>query len=316
LKMIRYHIPGDGDDAEHPNIFRLPGKIPPQGVQLKHIIKAFPVPGEYNFRFKAYVRSKLVWMDVFDADAVVPTIDGQVVMKVARVRHDPRVAKLLNAQPAPASTAQRAPQVNATNGGRGSSARSLAFSSSAPTLATSATIPGADVANRDPRLRRPSVVYDGSGNATGFADDGSVAMPPPPMPNPPAAPAPSGAGGAAGGDTADLLGGFGEVASPGGSSPPTSGIGSESDMGDLLGGFGDSGEGGPNSSQSGSSGSNGDLMGDPFSPGGGGMGFGQPMHSNQQQQQQQQAQQQQGTFGGMSAFNAMQQQKNQQQFQG
>lgn len=55
--MIRYHIPGDGDDPTHPNVFPMPGSSP-HNLMLKSIQAAFPLPGDYLFRFKTRVENK------------------------------------------------------------------------------------------------------------------------------------------------------------------------------------------------------------------------------------------------------------------
>ena len=55
--MIRYHIPGDGDDPTHPNVFPMPGSSP-HNLMLKNIQAVFPLPGDYLFRFKTRVENK------------------------------------------------------------------------------------------------------------------------------------------------------------------------------------------------------------------------------------------------------------------
>ena len=48
---------GDGDDPTHPNVFPMPGSSP-HNLMLKSIQAAFPLPGDYLFRFKTRVENK------------------------------------------------------------------------------------------------------------------------------------------------------------------------------------------------------------------------------------------------------------------
>ena len=43
---------------------------------------AFPLPGQYHFRFKVKHDASYVWMDITSEDAVVPNTQGRIVMKV------------------------------------------------------------------------------------------------------------------------------------------------------------------------------------------------------------------------------------------
>ncbi|KAG7338337.1 DIX domain containing protein [Nitzschia inconspicua] len=94
MTTIRYFIPEDGDSEMQPNVFlapkpRHPG-APPTFGQLKD---AFPLPGQYHFRFKAPLapgtdREKgamAVWMDVVDERQPVPTWQNGIIVKVTRV---------------------------------------------------------------------------------------------------------------------------------------------------------------------------------------------------------------------------------------
>ncbi|KAG7351848.1 DIX domain containing protein [Nitzschia inconspicua] len=94
MTTIRYFIPEDGDSEMQPNVFlapkpRHPGSPPTLG-QLKD---AFPLPGQYHFRFKAPLapgtdREKgamAVWMDVVDERQPVPTWQNGIIVKVTRV---------------------------------------------------------------------------------------------------------------------------------------------------------------------------------------------------------------------------------------
>ncbi|KAM3574838.1 hypothetical protein VYU27_003263 [Nannochloropsis oceanica] len=89
--MIRYYIPGDGDDATHPNIFHLPpsARNPPT---LRDVRQNFPLPGAYHFRFKKRLEgtpdNKPVWFDITEDTAEIPVCDGTILAKVSRLSMD------------------------------------------------------------------------------------------------------------------------------------------------------------------------------------------------------------------------------------
>ena len=55
-----------------------------EDVKVPDIKQAFPLDGEYTFRFKTKVGNSKAWMDVKD-DAKIPLSDGKIVMKVSRI---------------------------------------------------------------------------------------------------------------------------------------------------------------------------------------------------------------------------------------
>mmetsp|Transcript_3635 Transcript_3635/g.9376 ORF Transcript_3635/g.9376 Transcript_3635/m.9376 type:complete len:221 (-) Transcript_3635:68-730(-) len=85
-KLVFYHIPADGDEADTPNAYPV---LKPGGAPTVREVRAkFPVPGIYHFRFKMKwgdSTSSAVWMDVPNEDSQVPTYDGKIVAKVTRV---------------------------------------------------------------------------------------------------------------------------------------------------------------------------------------------------------------------------------------
>ncbi|KAA0150671.1 hypothetical protein FNF31_06990 [Cafeteria roenbergensis] len=81
--FVSYFVPHDGDVEEHPNVFRV--DRPVAEVRLRDIRDAFPLPGEYLFRFKAQFGKTHVWLDLTDDDAAVPRFEGSIVSKVARL---------------------------------------------------------------------------------------------------------------------------------------------------------------------------------------------------------------------------------------
>jgi len=92
--MLKYVIPADGDEMDHPNVFYLsnPSQIQQTGKEnsdsfcLMEIKKQFPLPGVYQFRFKKRLsNSKTVWLDITEDDAMVPEYDGSIYAKVTRL---------------------------------------------------------------------------------------------------------------------------------------------------------------------------------------------------------------------------------------
>jgi len=85
-KLVLYHIPGDGDDADTPNAYPI---LKPSGAPTVREVRAkFPLPGTYHFRFKmkwGESSSSAVWMDVTNEDAQVPLWDGKIIAKVTRI---------------------------------------------------------------------------------------------------------------------------------------------------------------------------------------------------------------------------------------
>lgn len=93
-RLERYFIPEDGDEEAHPNVFLAP-KPRQQGAPptLRAVRDAFPLPGQYHFRFKSPLypgadREKgamAVWMDVTQDQQPVPTWKTGIVAKVTRI---------------------------------------------------------------------------------------------------------------------------------------------------------------------------------------------------------------------------------------
>ncbi|CAL1150317.1 unnamed protein product [Cladocopium goreaui] len=93
--LVFYHIPGDGDEAETPNVFPV---LKPDGqVMLQDIRSKFPLPGTYHFRFKLRWGPdplQVAWMDVTNEAAQVPLFDGKVVAKVTRISWESKAGAL------------------------------------------------------------------------------------------------------------------------------------------------------------------------------------------------------------------------------
>jgi len=106
MSQIRYYIPEDGDNENHPNVFLLPsstkslstgeGSGSGMSPKLGDIRSAFPVPGNYHFRFKCPLvpgtdREKntiSVWMDCYDDNSHVGVWKNTVFAKVTRIHGD------------------------------------------------------------------------------------------------------------------------------------------------------------------------------------------------------------------------------------
>ncbi|CAN0338378.1 unnamed protein product, partial [Discosporangium mesarthrocarpum] len=84
--MIRYFIPSDGDDPDHPNVFQLHSSSVTNGtVRFADVKARFPLPGSYHFRFKKKFRDGFVWVDMSDGSTIVPSYEGVYTAKVARL---------------------------------------------------------------------------------------------------------------------------------------------------------------------------------------------------------------------------------------
>eukprot|EP01068_Selenidium_serpulae_P009850 Selendium_serpulae@DN5336_c0_g1_i1.p1 len=92
--FVYYHIPGDQDDADHPNAFPIFKHA--ADVRLKDVKHRFPLPGQYHFRFKLKHDGSFVWVDVTNDDSSLPSFKNQLIAKVLRVswssdrKHDRR----------------------------------------------------------------------------------------------------------------------------------------------------------------------------------------------------------------------------------
>ena len=89
-----YFVPEDGDLESQPNVFLAPKpKHPNTPPTFGQVRNAFPLPGQYHFRFKSALvpgsdREKsamAVWMDVVEERQPVPTWRNSIVVKVSRI---------------------------------------------------------------------------------------------------------------------------------------------------------------------------------------------------------------------------------------
>ena len=109
--FVKYFIPEDGDEQAHPNVFRLDSTQPTFSeiksvsstqVQIilsfvftRHLLKpfqAFPVAGNYHFRFLKNIGSHIVWLDVVDDGSALPTFQGSLFIKASRIANSSSAA--------------------------------------------------------------------------------------------------------------------------------------------------------------------------------------------------------------------------------
>lgn len=89
MVWIKYFIPEDGDDIQHPNLFQVEGNS--GEVTLAQVVEGFPLPGRYHFRFLRSLggagggAGATVWMDLPQPSSVVPSYQGSVLAKVSRL---------------------------------------------------------------------------------------------------------------------------------------------------------------------------------------------------------------------------------------
>ncbi len=83
MTLIFYHVPEDKDDPDTPNVFHIP--VSKQSLKLKHIQQYFPIKGNYIFRFKFSYQGVVVWLDLADPEADVPTFRDKVYLKANRI---------------------------------------------------------------------------------------------------------------------------------------------------------------------------------------------------------------------------------------
>lgn len=80
---IYYHVPEDHDNAEQPNYFSIP--IAKNRITLEHIFEFFPLKGTYIFRFKFAFEGFVVWLDINELSARLPTYRDNLVVKAHRI---------------------------------------------------------------------------------------------------------------------------------------------------------------------------------------------------------------------------------------
>ena len=69
MERIRYHVPEDGDDAAHPNVFEL---VSEGAVRVGDVRRHFPLPGRFHLRFRRRVAGLEVWADASFANELYP----------------------------------------------------------------------------------------------------------------------------------------------------------------------------------------------------------------------------------------------------
>lgn len=82
MVWIKYIIPEDGDDHTHPNIYQFSEN---GEVLVSDIVKSFPIPGKYHFRFLKTVGNFTVWLDSPETSSAAPTFQGSIYVKASRI---------------------------------------------------------------------------------------------------------------------------------------------------------------------------------------------------------------------------------------
>ena len=85
MERIRYHVPEDGDDAAHPNVFEL---VSEGAVRVGDVRRHFPLPGRFHLRFRRRVAGLEVWADAADDAAPAPRLAGRILVKASRLAGD------------------------------------------------------------------------------------------------------------------------------------------------------------------------------------------------------------------------------------
>ena len=103
MERIRYHVPEDGDDAAHPNVFEL---VSEGAVRVGDVRRHFPLPGRFHLRFRRRVAGREVWADAADDAAPAPRLAGRILVKASRLAGDAARAR---ARPPPSPRRASAP---------------------------------------------------------------------------------------------------------------------------------------------------------------------------------------------------------------
>mmetsp|Transcript_79952 Transcript_79952/g.93426 ORF Transcript_79952/g.93426 Transcript_79952/m.93426 type:complete len:212 (-) Transcript_79952:25-660(-) len=89
--LVYYYVPEDKDDPEYPNVFGV--NLAQEEIRINDIKAAFPLEGEYHFRFKFKMSSQLVWMDLPSKSAGLPLFDGKIFIKATRISWEDKRTK-------------------------------------------------------------------------------------------------------------------------------------------------------------------------------------------------------------------------------
>ena len=143
MPFIKYVIPEDGDDFDHPNVFMCGGDKSAEALTLGDVMSDFPVPGKYQFRFMRKTASGQVWFDVTDKNGTIPRNNNEIFAKVSRVgtQH----------YQAPSSSSPTSSQRPVSNGSNGSNGQHGGPVESAPVSSASVRKPSLDVWDSKPQ---------------------------------------------------------------------------------------------------------------------------------------------------------------------
>lgn len=80
---VRYFVPEDGDDSNHPNVYQAE-KI----NSLEDLKRSFPLSGQFHFRFLKDLDKMMVWMDVTENNSPLPVFQGGLFVKANRIQSE------------------------------------------------------------------------------------------------------------------------------------------------------------------------------------------------------------------------------------
>lgn len=82
--FVEYFIPEDGGTENQTNLFAV--KKSYDQVMLSDIKEAFPVKGEFHFRFKFSMKNKNYWIDFNNPSKAVPQYEkDKIIVKASRL---------------------------------------------------------------------------------------------------------------------------------------------------------------------------------------------------------------------------------------
>ena len=87
VTLVYYYVPEDYDDPETLNVFSIP--VGKNNIKLHHIYEAFPLKGQYIFRFKVMYDSAIAWLDLPELDSKLPTFKDKIMIKATRISWEP-----------------------------------------------------------------------------------------------------------------------------------------------------------------------------------------------------------------------------------
>lgn len=86
ILLIQTHSGSNSLDAHnHLTINNISINLAQEDIKLKDLKAAFPLDGEYHFRFKYKLNGQIVFMDLPSESSGLPLFDGKIFMKATRI---------------------------------------------------------------------------------------------------------------------------------------------------------------------------------------------------------------------------------------